>query len=77
MLLCIIGDTRDDIYYKSFTFYPNRTQTSKAHFFSMKVFGRIDFTTCKYKNHEEYTLKSLGEFRRQGQTYHLHFNHTG
>ena len=75
-IIFIISDTRDDIYYKSFTFYPNRTQTSKAHFFSMKVFSRIDFTTCKYKNHEEYILKSLGEFRRQDHTYHLHLNRT-
>ena len=65
LILCIIfiiSDTRADIYYKSFILHINRTQTSEAHFFFMKVFSRIDFPIYKYTNHEEYTLKSLGEF---------------
>ena len=65
LILCIIfiiSDTRADIYYKSFILHINRTQTSEAHFSFMKVFSRIDFPIYKYMNHEEYTLKSLGEF---------------
>lgn len=61
-IIFIISDTRADIYYKSFILHLNRTQTSEAHFFFMKVFSRIDFPIYKYTNHEEYTLKSLGEF---------------
>ena len=61
-IIFIISDTRADIYYKSFILHLNRTQTSEAHFFFMKVFSRIDFPIYKYMNHEEYTLKSLGKF---------------
>ena len=52
LILCIIfiiSDTRADIYYKSFILHLNRTQTSEAHFFFMKVFSRIDFAIYKYK----------------------------
>ena len=61
-IIFIISDTRADIYYKSFISHLNRKQTSEAHFFFIKVFSRIDFPIYKYTNHEEYTLKSLGEF---------------
>ena len=61
-IIFIISDTRADIYYKSFILHLNRTQTSEAHFFFMKVFSRIDFPIYKDTDHEEYTSKSLGEF---------------